>query len=292
MATYGRIRSTRLLVIALLLTSLVTITVDARGGRDGPLAAIGRVGIAIITPLQKGVSAIVQPIGGFFSNMFRAGSLAEENEALRAQLEEIGGKLAGIPAVEAENRRYEALLKLTDELGLSERLAARVIALSPGNHEWYVEVGVGSSDGVVRDMPVMAYNGLVGVVTDVFPGSARVQLLIDTEFAAAARLERTRETGVLEGHGEDELEFQLSDPEEAKVRVGDRIITAGYRLPNGEVGTYPPGIGIGRVVDVQTNASTGGPTVLVRPFVDFTTLEELVLVFPPAATPPQAMAKG
>lgn len=291
MATYGRIRSARLLVIALLLTSLVTITVDARGGRAGPLAAIGRVGITIITPLQKGVSAIVQPIGGFFSNMFRGGSLAEENDVLRSQLAEIGAKLAAIPALEAEIARLAALLDLREEVGLSETLGARVIALSPSNLEWYVEVGVGSSDGVVEDMPVIAHNALVGVVHDVLPSSSIVQLLIDTEFAAAARLETTRETGVLSGHGEDELELHLFDPE-ARVRPGDRVITAGYRLPNGDVGTYPPGIGIGEVVEVQKNASTGGPTVLVRPYVDFSRLEEVLLVFPPAATPPQTPPDG
>ncbi len=291
MATYGRIRSTRLLVIGLLLTSLVTITIDARGGRDGPLAAIGRVGIAVITPLQKGVSAIVQPVGGFFSNMFRAGSLAEENEALRAQLAETAAKLAAVPAIEARFHQLEDLIGLRDELGLSETIGARMFALSPGNLEWYADVDVGSSDGVVADMPVMAHNGLVGVVTDVLPGSSRIQLVIDTEFAAAARLETTRETGVLEGHGQDELELQLLDPD-AKAKVGDRVITSGFRLSNGEVGTYPPGIGIGRVVDVQKNASTGGPTVLVRPFVDFTRLEEVLLVFPPAASPPQTPPDG
>jgi hypothetical protein len=90
MATYGRARSTRLLLIALLLTSLVTITVDSRAGDRGPLATIGRLGLAIVTPLQEGISAVVRPIGSFFSNVVRAGSLRAENAQLQADVPVFG----------------------------------------------------------------------------------------------------------------------------------------------------------------------------------------------------------
>ena len=290
MATYGRIRSARLLVIGLLLTSLVTITLDARGGNEGPLASIGRVGHAIIAPLQKGVSAIVQPIGGFFSNMFRAGSLAEENAILKGQLGEYSSVLAQYTALQAENARLLDLIGLLDELGVSEFIAARVTAVSPSNFEWYVEVGVDSSGGAVEDMPVITHDGLVGVVTEVLPSSSVVQLLIDTNFRAAVRLEDSRETAVLFGGGEDEIELQFLDPR-AKASVGDRVITSGYEI-NGEVGKYPSGIPVGEISSVERNQSTGGLTVLLRPFVDFTRLEEVALLFPPQPVPDERPAPG
>lgn len=89
MATYGRIRSTRLLVVGLLLASLVTITLDSRGGDSGPLAAAGRLLGAVVGPLQEGVAAVFRPVGSFFSNVFQAGSLAEQVAELEAENSEL-----------------------------------------------------------------------------------------------------------------------------------------------------------------------------------------------------------
>ncbi len=287
MATYGRARSTRLLVVGLLLASLVTITVDARGGGRGPLAAVGRVAVAIISPLQEGVSAIVRPIGGFFSNMFRAGSLAEENERLRAQLAETGESLSELTVVRAENERLEQLLELVDQLDVSERFGAHVIAFSVTNFERSVVVDRGSSSEAVDDMPVIANTGrpgLVGRVVQVTPFSSVVQLMIDTDFFASARLVTSRESGILRGQGEEDLLLQLFDEVRDPIRVGEPVETAGYTTPSGETGVFPSGIPIGEVSAVETPEA--GPTVVrVRPYVDFSKLEDVVLIRPVLPVP-------
>ena len=112
MASIGRLRSTRLLVFGLLLASLVTITIDARGGDRGPLAAASRVLGGIIGPLQEGVSAVFRPIGSFFSNVFQAGSLAERVDALETENTELEARLQETSELVAENAEYEAILEI------------------------------------------------------------------------------------------------------------------------------------------------------------------------------------
>jgi rod shape-determining protein MreC len=193
-----RLRSTRLLLVGLLLASLVTITVDARSGRAGPLAAMGRIGAAVIGPLQEGVAAVFRPIGSWVTNVFRAGSLAQENAALEEEINLLRREQQEILSYRRENEELRQALELRDRLGF-QTVGAQVVGESVGNFEWSVYIDRGSVDGVTEDMPVMTGEGLVGRVVEVYPGTSKVLLIIDPDSAVSARLARTGERGVILG---------------------------------------------------------------------------------------------
>jgi rod shape-determining protein MreC len=280
--TYRRPRSTRLLLIALVVTSLVTITVDFRGGERGPLAAIGRVGAGIVAPLQEGVSAVFRPIGSFVTNLFRAGSIAEENAQLRAQLDVFAADVQFRYALESQLRQLRELLGLQDELGY-ELMAATVIGGSfDQNFERTIQIDKGSADGVYVNMAVVTGRGLVGQVIKVTESTATVRLIIDHRSSVAVRLGISRELGTLGGQGEGDLRmnFVFAD---ADIQLQEPVVTATYRLDGVEEGILPPDIPVGvvsRVVPDTTGVT--GPEVYVRPAVDFSTLEIVALVRPGA----------
>src|ERR671918_427286 len=235
-ATYRRVRSTRLLVLGLLVASLVTITVDARGGRDGPMATLGRRLGAIIGPLQEGVAAVV----GLF--------------------------------------------------GLSERhgftlMGATVTAEAPGNFEWAVIIDKGAVDGVTVDMPVINEDGLVGRVVDVYPGSAKVMLILDPDSAVSVRLSASGDRGVLQGQREEPLVFRLIDAE-TEVQPGEAVETAGYSLEEGLGGVYPPSIPVGVVDSVEPDPSNLTLEVRVRPRVDLSRLSTVGVITGQKPLPP------
>ena len=58
-------------MVILVAASLAIITVDYRGGEEGPLDAAGRAISSAFAPMQRAVSSVVQPVSNFF------GSLAE-----------------------------------------------------------------------------------------------------------------------------------------------------------------------------------------------------------------------
>jgi rod shape-determining protein MreC len=271
-----------LLLIALVVTSLVTITVDFRGGERGPLAAVGRVGAGIVAPLQEGVSAVFRPIGSFFTNLFRAGSIAEENARLRAQLDVFAADIQFRYAQEAQIRELRELLGLQDELGY-ELMGATVIGGSfEPNFERTIQIDKGSADGVYLDMAVVTGRGLVGQVIKVTESTATVRLIIDHRSAVAVRLGISRELGTLEGKGEGDLRMNFVFAE-ADVQLQEPVVTATYRLDGVEEGILPPDIPVGvvsRVVPDTTGVT--GPEVYVRPAVDFSTLEMVALVRPGA----------
>jgi rod shape-determining protein MreC len=278
-ATYRRARSTRLLVIGLIFTSLVTITVDFRGGEQGPLAAVGRLGSSIVAPLQEGVSALFRPVGSFFSNLFRAGSIAQENAQLRAQLDAFTSRVQYQHALEAQILALQGQLGLAEDLEL-ESFGATVIGGSFQNFEWTIQIDKGSDDGVFEDMAVVTGEGLVGQVVKVTDSASTVRLIIDHRSSVAVRLGSSRTLATLHGQGEGELRLTLTDVN-AQIELDDSVVTATFRVDGVEEGTLPPDIPVGVVSQVVPDPTGfSGPQVFVRPAVDFATLEFVSLIRP------------
>lgn len=286
MAIRQRPRSARLLVITLVAASLAIITVDYRGGEAGPLAAVGRAVNSAIAPLQRAASSVVQPIANFLSDLADLPSLADRNDALQEQLRD----LEALTHVNQELQRENDVLR--DLVGLAEvsprPIAARVIARSGvSNFEWTVTVDRGSEQGVTVDLPVVtgARNAarLVGRVIRVTPNSATVQLLIDRDFAVAGVLSASRETGMVEGRGQEDLEMQLISPDtEVSETEPESVFTLGYEI-GGERGLYPPHLLIGTVSRAFSGPESVQTLVTVRPAVDFTTLQYVLVLRPAAA---------
>lgn len=253
----------------------MTITVDFRAGERGPLAAIGRVSLDIITPLQKAVASIFRPIGSFFSTIANIPSLRAENARLKTELAGLRGDRAAFADRERRIGELEALLDLKSTLNLFTR-GARVIAESPSNFEEAVFIDRGSADGVALDMPVMAADGLVGRVVKVTRSSAKVMLIIDPESHVGVRLAKSGETGDLVGGRGDELRLNLVEPE-TEVLPSEPVVTSGF---TGSL--FPPGIPVGEVTVAKPSELGLSKEVLVRPNVDFSRLEYVLLVLPHA----------
>jgi rod shape-determining protein MreC len=273
-----RARSTRLLVITLVSISLITITVDYRQGDEGPLAALGSTALTIVSPLQEAVSKVTHPIGNFFSTLLRLPSIRRENQDLHDRVAELEQALSTTTADQTRLAQMEALLGLQESLGPKvTTTAAQVIANGVSNFEWTVTIDKGSGDGISVDMPVVASAGLVGHVVRVGPSSAVVQLLIDPDSSVAGRLDVSRQTGIVSGEGDQDLRMGLVDTT-TEVQPGESVVTAGYRIPGIAQSLYPPGVLIGSVSRVLPDVSGLEKFITVRPAVDFSSLDIVLVV--------------
>lgn len=266
---YQRRRS-RVLLAVLVLITLVLITVDFRSGDDGPLSAVRGLATTVFEPVQDGLSTLLAPIGRAFGAVGDLFDLREENARLHARLEELEARRRSFEDLEGENVQLRDLLATRDR-GRYEVVTARVIALGPSNFEHTITLDVGSDDGVALDMPIINGDGLVGRIIQVTPRASRVMLAIDPTFSAAASVAANDEQGHIDGRGGDLMRFHPWDPEIA-ISVGDEIVTSSYSN-----GVFPPGIPIGTVEHVGEQTTLLSRDVDVRPYVDFTRLE-LVLV--------------
>jgi rod shape-determining protein MreC len=274
MALYGRARNTRLLVVSLVMLSLVTITVDYRGGQSGPFEVAGRGALSIVGALQSGVSKVIHPVSAFLGGIAHIGSLQAENDRLKSQLQAARDQTSHAVSMERENKELKRLLKIRQDLGLSG-VTAVVIAESPSNFEWSVTIDRGSSAGVKVDSPVVSGQGLIGHVVQVALHWSKVQLIIDPHSAVAGRLASSGETGLLVGQRNRDLTMDLVNPD-AKVIAGEQVVTSGY-----QGGLYPSEIVIGIVSHTYQQPGTLNKLITVRPSVDFSALQYVLVLKQP-----------
>jgi rod shape-determining protein MreC len=279
MALPSRARSTRVLVVALVSVCLVTITLDYREGVDGPLAAVGRGALAVISPLQEAVSRVTHPIGDFFSTLVRLPSIRAERDRLKEQVADLQSQLGTQVADERRLHELEDLLGVQQSLGPNVRtIGAQVIANGVSNFEWTITIDKGSSAGVRQDMPVVAAGKrLVGHVVRVAPDSSIIQLIVDPDSAVAGRLETSGKTGLITGQGDQDMRMGLVETT-TEVQAGEQVVTAGYRIPGVAQGLYPPGVLIGTVSRVLPDEGALEKYITVSPAVDFSSLDIVLVV--------------
>jgi rod shape-determining protein MreC len=272
-------RSTRLLVVVLVSISLAVITLDYREGENGPLAGLGRTALAAMAPLQQAVTTVIRPIGDFFSGLAHLPSLENDNQRLRRELDALRAEAA------VQTDRESQIAQLSDLLGLKGSLtptsvAAVVIANGLSNFAYTITINRGSADGVAKDQPVVTGSELapilVGRVTRVTLFSAEVELIIDRNSTVAGRLSVSHETGQIQGQGDQDLRMSLVTP--GTTVLGDEtVVTQGYEV-NGQKGLYPPGLVIGQVSHVIPGTDGLQEFVTVRPAIDFSALEFVLVL--------------
>lgn len=269
----SRTRTGAVFVVVLLAqVLLVSVQVQTSSG----VRVIEAVSFGAFAKVQGVTSSAVSGVRDVWSNYAELRGAREENQTLKTQLADLELRLQEQRALAARSERLQELLDLQQSAGLPT-VAAEVIGGNPnpmpGVRE--VTIGRGTADGVQAGMAVMAPRGIVGrVIGQPAARAARVQLIIDRFAAAGALTERTRAGGMIVGREQDpplamELVSNLQD-----VKPGDLVITSGIE------GIYPKGYAIGWVEAAEDGHGLY-QNITVRPAVDFSSLEEVLVVLVP-----------
>ena len=282
MATRSGPRNTRLLVVALVVASLTIITVDYREGDSGPLAEMGRAARTFMAPLQEAVTNATRPVGNFFSGVVHLPSLAQENNDLKTQVADLLARINATSQIEAQNQELLNLLTLKQSLRPSS-VPAVVISNGMSNVNYYITIDRGSNDGVRVNDPVVTGDQdgarLVGIVVSVQSNSADVRLLIDEGFSVSGRLATSGETGLVVGNGDQDLTMQ-DIPATTTFPTGtstESVFTISYSVGD-LTSRFPPNILIGTVSSVVQGGVQPDAQVSVRPAVDFSSLEAVLVL--------------
>jgi rod shape-determining protein MreC len=264
----------------LVLLSLALITASFREQSDGPLHDAQAALAGVLQPFEVAVERVARPFRdayGWTKDLFNARS---ENERLKAENEQLQQQVIQNESALQENVHLKALLDYRSSPSFPvdyEGVSAEVIARPSGSFDQTIVVSAGSEDGVVPEAPVVTSDGLIGTVTSVTAGAARVRLLTDEQSAVSALDLRTSAAGIVRhGPSGDALVLDRVSKKEV-VRVGDEIITAGWR--SGPLASlYPKGIKIGDVTFVGRLNTDLYQQVQVVSGVDFSALDSVFVL--------------
>jgi rod shape-determining protein MreC len=273
----------RYLLAGLVLLHITAISHQVDGGKGVSLLQRGI--LAVLSPLQRGVSAIVGGVGEAWRGWAFHRETYEENRRLEAHVRQLEAELQAHSARAEESERLRQLLSLRQAVPM-DTVAAEVVGRE--GVPWFrsLTIDKGEADGVALDAPVMSPTGVVGRVFAVGPHAARVQVLLDRDSGAGVLVERSRVPGVVSGQvsgqvsGAEDLVLEYV-PERADVAVGDVVVTSGVD------GIYPKGLVVGRVRYVGKGSGLFRD-IRVEPSARFDRLEEVLVVRqvkPPLETP-------
>ena len=179
-------------------------------------------------------------------------------------------QLFSLQEVERENKRLKNFLSLKQDSAYSS-VAARVIARSPDNWSSVIIVDKGSRSGIRTGMAVINYDGLVGRIIETSPSTSKVILLNDASFSVSCITQRSRQEGLISGSLGSALIMKYI-AKEADITINDTVITSGFTE------TYPKGIPVGKIVEVNEEFSGLALYALVRPTANLTALEEVLII--------------
>ncbi|MDH6118763.1 rod shape-determining protein MreC [Kitasatospora sp. GAS204B] len=274
-------RESRLLLILLVAVAFALITVDIKGGESSPLNGARRTAADLFGPVERGAAGAVDPIARTVRAIRDSGTEQQRLDRIGAENTELRQKLASSDAATGRTKQLDDLLRTAGTGGYTIK-AAQVIAIGAAQgFSWTITIDAGSDDGLQRDMTVINGAGLVGRVTTVAPTTATVLLATDPGFTAGTRMEGSGEIGFATGQGQGPLKVQLLNGK-AQVKPGDRMVTFGSQSGR----PFVPGVPVGTVTQVEATPGELTKTVLVQPFVSFTSLDLIgVVVVPPRADP-------
>jgi rod shape-determining protein MreC len=256
---------------------LISAQVNTKSG----VPVIERVTFGVFSEVQRGLSGGFSGIHGIWTGYIGLRHLKVENETLKRDLASAQVAVQEQRALADRTRGLERLLDLREHLQL-KTVAAEIIGAAATPDFRTLTIDRGTRDGVRADMSVIAPAGVVGRLVVPSLRSAKVQLLVDRNAAAGAIIERTRAQGVVVGSGEDRLRLEYVS-EVFDVVAGDVVVTSGID------GIYPKGFIIGSIESVERQGGSY-KRISIKPAVDFTSLEEVLVVLTP--TPAREAAEG
>ncbi|MQA29059.1 MAG: rod shape-determining protein MreC [Luteitalea sp.] len=258
------------LLLAVILGHVLLISAQVNSRSGVPI--LESVTFGVFAEVQRAASTLLGALSSGWADYVDLRRVKAENEVLKQQLSAVQIELQEQRALADRTLNLERLLDLRDRLAL-QTAAAGVIAAGATPEFRTLTIDKGTGQGLRADMAVIAPTGVVGRIVTPSRRASKVQLLIDRNAAAGALIERTRAQGVVVGGGDDRLRLEYVS-EISDIAVGDVVVTSGID------GIYPKGFIIGQVETVLKNGSEYSE-IIVRPSVDFSSIEEVLVVLTP-----------
>lgn len=257
-----------LCLILLVLINIIFLSVSAKH-RHGS-TVVDRVVMAGIAPFQEGVMHAIRFCEHVWSHYFYLVGVRQENDQLTRMLAQANLEKSQYIESEHSCQRLRKLLQVKTAFP-QHLLAAQVVGVDPSGWFKTIIIDRGTHDGVGKGMAVMAPEGIVGQVVAPSYRHSKVMLIIDRSSAVDALVQRTRARGIVEGEADEYCQFKYV-LRKADISVGDTVVSSGLD------GLFPKGLRVGSVKEVSKGEPGIFQVVRVVPFVDFASLEEVLVI--------------
>ena len=258
---FNIVRAFKEYVVLALLTILSLVLLSLN---DNPqIRTIRAYTVGFVGFLQSATSIIPNPF-----------ALEKENEILREQNVGLTDEVSRLREAKLENDRLRAMLELKEHSSY-HLVAADVVGKTLDLLRNTITLNVGDHDGVKPNMPVVSETGLVGRIIATSRNYSVGQLMMNKEFRASAKIQRSRVVGIIAWDGGEYLGLR-NVAKTQDIMVGDVVMTSEYS------NVFPRDLKIGIVTNISEHEGGLFREIRVKPSADLLTIEH---VFVLAAVP-------
>lgn len=229
------------------------------------------VGIA-----QSITNGVVSTVTGFFDSLEDIKNTYEENQHLKAELDEQAQLEAEIYELEQQVEELEKQVASEGSLTEYETINASVIQRSSDMWQETLVINVGSAHGVKTNMAVITADGLIGVVDSTTNMTSTVRLLTteDSKTRVSAEIQDAVPIhGYVQGYDPETGCLLMKDIAiNQQVTIGSTVVTSGLG------GVFPKGLPIGEVQEVIVDDYGLTQTALIKPYADFNDIDYVQVV--------------
>ncbi|MBW1860812.1 MAG: rod shape-determining protein MreC [Deltaproteobacteria bacterium] len=239
-------------------------------GRRRSWNPIEQIIIEVTAPAQKFIKKTISFTENIWLKYFGLINVQVENTRLKREIDALRMESYRYRELLDTNRRLQELLNFKETINYPV-LAAQVIGRDPTGWFKSVIIDKGKKSGLKTNMPVVNAIGVVGRLVSVSLNYAKVLLIIDQNSAVDCIVQRSRDKGIVKGISSKicKLDYVLKTGD---VVIGDMVITSGL----GRV--FPKRLPVGEVIEVNSMPGELFKRIEVRPVVDFSKLEELLVI--------------
>lgn len=275
-----------LVLLAVVLAQLLGLAVQVRrpsNGTDGSQTRLVRLWmVSLISPFERVFLFTGHGISNAWHGYIDLRHVRAQNQQLQTEVNRLRLEEASLAEDARQDGRLQKLFAFQQHY-VSQTVAAHVIGTSGTDLSRSLIIDKGSKNGIRPDMPVITPDGVVGKVRDVFPHTAQVLEINDPTSGLGVILTQTRLRGILRGDSSGQTEIVDVLPDE-HIQPGEQVVTSG----GDEV--YPRGIPVGtverQIADPERNPYVA---ILVRPAVNLSRLDEVLVITQLSATMPTTM---
>lgn len=242
------------------------------------------IALALPEGLREPISStlretVLAPVIGVERRSLRSAENRGNMDLLRAQRDSLALGAAGVPELRAENARLRGLLGLGARLN-SGFVNAEVLHQSGVTDGLTLLLSAGSADSVVTLAPVVAPEGLLGMVRTVDRHTSIAMAWTHPDFRASAMVEGTQIYGIVaarRGERAGEIMELRGVAYRDQLAPGTRVVTSGLG------GVYPRGVPIGTVHGILSEAAGWERTYLLQPAVHPAEASHVLILLPARA---------
>ncbi|MFZ9596333.1 MAG: rod shape-determining protein MreC [Bdellovibrionia bacterium] len=251
-----------------ILIPVIAIDTSTRAPRD--YRFYDRAIVGLTSPIQMAISWSLEQIVSSYQNYIYLWHTHQDNLALLDENKKLLNSIEALKETQQENIRLRRLLKFEEKFNL-QSVVARVIAKDVSTEFRSIRINRGELAGIKPNMAVVTDEGIVGRVLRTTRNTSDVVTILDLLSAVDAIDERSRARGVVEGLNDEncQLKYALRTDD---IQVGDLLIASGLG------GIFTKGMMIGMISKVSRKTFGITQEAEVKPSVDFTKLEEVLVV--------------